>query len=121
MAQNHNMLLHFGNKNQWNDGLPQPLQGILNHNRGMRIHTINICANVAICTFLDKLELIIIDERKLPDTVYHQIDGGSKNTASSWFALCELIAARRLCKKLVLTCMTVGHTHEDIDSKFGIL
>jgi len=72
-------------------------------------------------TFLDSLERIIADEGQLPDTVYHQIDGGSENTAYAWFALCEIIVARRLCKKLVLTRLMVGHTHEDIDSKFGIL
>ena len=82
-------------------------------------HNINNCANVAMYTFLDTLEKVIEDEGKLPDTLYHQIDGGSENTAKAWFALCELIVARRLCKKLVLTRLTVGHTHEDIDSKFG--
>jgi hypothetical protein len=125
MAQSHNMLPHFGNQNVWNDGLPQHLQGILNHNRGMTMyrtfHNINNCANVAMYTFLDMLERVIAKEGKLPDTVFHQIDGGSENTAYAWFALCELIVARRLCKKLVLTRLPVGHTHEDIDSKFGTL
>ena len=125
MAQGHNMLPHFGNQNQWNDGLPQHLQGILNHNRGMTMyrtfHNINNCANVAMYTFLDTLERTMNEEGKLPDTIFHQIDGGSENTAYAWLALCELIVARRLCKKIVLTRLMVGHTHEDIDSKFGIL
>lgn len=125
MAQGHNMLPHFGNQNTWNDGLPQHLQGILNHNRGMSVyrtfHNIKNCANVAIYTFLDMMERVIAEEGKLPDTVFHQIDGGSENTAYAWFALCELIVAKRLCKKLVLTRLKAGHTHEDIDSKFGTL
>ena len=29
--------------------------------------------------------------------------------------------ARGLCKKLVLTRLPVGHTHEDIDSKFALI
>jgi hypothetical protein len=125
MAQGHNLLPYFANQNTWTDSLPQHLQGVLSHNRGMTMyrtfHNINNCANVAMYTFLDTLEKVIEDEGKLPDTVYHQIDGGSENTAKAWFALCELIVARRLCKKIVLTRLTVGHTHEDIDSKFGIL
>jgi hypothetical protein len=125
MAQGHNVLPYFANQHTWTDSLPQHLQGVLSHNRGMimyrTFHNINNCANVAMYTFLDSLERVILDEGKLPDTVYHQIDGGSENTAKAWFALCELIVARRLCKKIVLTRLTVGHTHEDIDSKFGNL
>ena len=59
--------------------------------------------------------------RRLPDTIYYQIDGGSENTAKCVIAMCELLVARRLTKKIVLTRLLVGHTHEDIDSKFGVL
>jgi hypothetical protein len=125
MQQGHNMLPHMANQNTWQDGLPQHLQGILNHNRGLKMyrtfHNINNCANVAMYTWLDTLEKVHVEEGKLPDTIYHQIDGGSENTAKAWFALCELIVARRLCKRIVLSRLMVGHTHEDIDSKFGIL
>jgi hypothetical protein len=125
MAQGHNMLPHFANQDSWSDGLPQHLQGILNHNRGMTIyrtfHNINNCANVAIHSFLLELQRIVDEEGKLPDTIFHQIDGGSENTANCWFVLCELLVARRVCKKVVLTRLMVGHTHEDIDSKFGTL
>ena len=63
----------------------------------------------------------MVSEGKLPQTIYHQIVGGSENIALAWFGLCELIVARRLCKRLVLTRLMKGHTHEDIDSKYGIL
>lgn len=67
------------------------------------------------------MEQVRRKEGKLPDTVYYQIDGGSENTARCWFALAELFVARRLCKRLVLTRLRSGHTHEDIDSRFGNL
>jgi hypothetical protein len=35
--------------------------------------------------------------------------------------ICELLVARRLTKKVVLTRLPVGHTHEDIDAVFGII
>jgi hypothetical protein len=35
--------------------------------------------------------------------------------------ICELLVARRLTKKVVLTRLPVGHTHEDIDSVYGVI
>ena len=119
------MLPHLAMQQSLADGLPQHLQGVLSHNRGMCIyrtfHNLTNGSNVAIHAFLCELEKTIRDEGKLPDTVFYQIDGGSENTAKCWFALCELLIARRLCKKIVLTRLMVGHTHEDIDAKFGNL
>ena len=34
-------------------------------------------------------------------------------------AICELLVAAGVVKEIVLTRLPVGHTHEDIDSKFG--
>lgn len=36
-------------------------------------------------------------------------------------ALAELIVAMALAKKVILTRLRVGQTHEDIDSKFSLL
>ena len=59
--------------------------------------------------------------RGLPDTIYHQVDGGSENTAKTSLALCEFLVAKRLTRKVVLSRLPVGHTHEDIDSSFGLI
>ena len=58
----------------------------------------------------------------LPDTVYYQINGDSENLAKAMlimFGLAELIIAKRLIRKLVITRLPVGHTHEDIDAMFA--
>jgi hypothetical protein len=57
----------------------------------------------------------------LPDIIYIQIDGGSENTAKAVLWICELIISKRLCKKIILTRLMVGHTHCDIDAVFGRL
>lgn len=51
--------------------------------------------------------------------IYYQVDGGSENTAKAIFAMAELLVAKGICNQLFLTRLPVGHTHEDIDSKFS--
>ena len=48
-----------------------------------------------------------------------QADGGSENTARSVFLALEHLVAKGLCPMIVYTRLPVGHTHEDIDSRFG--
>jgi hypothetical protein len=61
------------------------------------------------------------EARKLPDTLYHQIDGGSENVNKTTLAICELMIATKMVRKIVLTRLPPGHTHEDIDARFGVL
>eukprot|EP01034_Spumella_vulgaris_P035770 gene35770-44106_t len=107
MAQNHCILPWMGNLSQLK-GLPQHLQGILRHGRGLTLYR----------TFHNDT---LKEEGKLPDTVFYQIDGGSENAAKAVLLLCELLIIRGLTKKVVLTRLMVGHTHADIDAVFGRL
>ena len=49
------------------------------------------------------------------------MDGGSENTAKAALAICELLVARRLTRRVILSRLLVGHTHEDIDAIFAII
>ncbi len=64
-------------------------------------------------------KIMELEEGKLPDTLYLQLDGGPENIAGAVYAMCELLVAKGLTKHIVLTRLMVGHTHEDIDSKFA--
>ncbi len=125
MAQHHNQLPYLANQMGFAKPLPQHLQGILCHGRCLLIfrtfHNITNGMNVQIHSFLYTLQHIIDTEGKLPDVVYYQIDGGSENVAKVVMVICELIVARGLTKKLVLTRLMVGHTHLDLDGKYGHL
>ena len=47
------------------------------------------------------------------------MDGGSENTARAVFLALEHLVSKGLCPLIVYTRLPVGHTHEDIDSRFG--
>lgn len=44
-----------------------------------------------------------------------------ENVAKVIFAVCELLVIRGVTKKIVLTRLMVGHTHEDIDARFAVI
>jgi hypothetical protein len=125
MMQSHCQLPHRGNMVQFPSTLPQHLQGILAHGRSMEIyrtfHNVSNGCNLSLHCLLLALEKVKLEKGRIPDVVYYQIDGGSENTGRAVLGICELIVARGLAKKVVLTRLPVGHTHEDIDSKFALI
>jgi hypothetical protein len=125
MMQSHCSLPYRGNMIPFPTTLPQHLQGILAHGRSVQIyrtfHNVQNGVNLSVhCLFL-ALEREKHLRGRIPDILYYQIDGGSENTGQKVIALAELIVARGLVKKVVLTRLPVGHTHEDIDSKFALI
>jgi hypothetical protein len=124
MAQHHCLLPWSANLTQLK-ALPHHIQGVILHGRRVfmyrTFHNVGNGANLQIHTLLKSLEAIWLEEGALPDTVFVQIDGGSENTAKAVLALCELLIYKKLCKRIVLTRLIPGHTHEDIDSKFAII
>jgi hypothetical protein len=132
MASNKTKCPHNGDKYDFKPALPIHIQGQLAHGRSLDLfrsfHNLSVGSNVATHCWLICLEreykanmLQSHGRIGLPDTLYHQIDGGSENTAKAALAVCELLVARRLTNKVVLSRLPVGHTHEDIDSIFALI
>jgi hypothetical protein len=57
----------------------------------------------------------------MPDRIYYQVDGGSENTAKVMYGIAELLVAKGIVVNLLITRLPVGHSHEDIDSKFSLI
>tara|TARA_B100001971_G_C17818943_1_gene347915 strand:- start:4 stop:384 length:381 start_codon:yes stop_codon:yes gene_type:complete len=91
MAQNHTRLPHHKDQYEFKPNLPQHLQGFLVHGRMMNIyrtyHNVKNNANCAIHCFLLALEQHWKDKDCLPDVLYHQMDGGSENTAKVYYLI----------------------------------
>ena len=125
MQQAHCQLPYRGNMAPFPVLLPQHLQGVLVHGRSTEIyrtfHNVSNGGNLSIHGLLLALEKCKWEEGRIPDVVYYQIDGGPENTGNAVLGMMELVIMRGLTKKIVVTRLPVGHTHEDIDSKFAVI
>jgi hypothetical protein len=125
MCSNKTVCPSFKDAFEFKPALNMHIQGVLAHGRTLDLYrsfpNLSNTCNVAIHCWLTTLEAEYIEKGKLPDTIYHQIDGGPENIAKTVLAVSELLVAKRLTKKVVLTRLPVGHTHEDIDAVFGVI
>ena len=127
MSQNHTKLPFLGQHDQaTKKRLDYKIQGMLAHGREFVAYVVNYCvatgANLAVHCFLCMLEREYNNnEKKLPETIYHQVDGGPENANNLILGICELLVAKRLVRKVVLTRLPPGHSHNDLDGLFGVI
>jgi hypothetical protein len=68
----------------------------------------------------------------VPETIYYQMDGGPENCNTEMLGICALIVARYNpnykkdgkgmgVKRIFVTRLPPGHTHEDCDAQFGVI
>ena len=68
--------------------------------------------NLAVHAWLSELQREKDERGSLPPVLYHQIDGGKENANSLTIAVAEWLVLKGLCRKVVITRLPVGHTHE---------
>lgn len=86
--------------------------GVINH--GERVFTINRTfhnvrdnANMQLHSLLLDIERVYLEKGFLPPVLYFQIDGGSENIAKHVYGMIELLVAKGLFKKIVVTRLPV--------------
>jgi len=128
MAQIHNALPSYSKSGTQTAPMTfdTHFQGMITHGKRFTIFrsfgNVGKGTNVAVYAWLRHLEIEYRENNnKLPDTLFFQVDGGGENANEILVGVSELLIHWGLTKKIVLTRLPVGHTHEDIDGKFGTI
>jgi len=120
---------HSCEKTHATDGawkLKMHLLGVLVHGVGTYAYTcpahIAQGHNVTIQALWDTLVDILKKRGWLPPVLYLQLDNTTKSCKGKWLKdFLALLLKNVLFKKIVVSFLPVGHTHEDIDQFFGCL
>jgi hypothetical protein len=127
MAQIHNSLPSYSKSGTQTAPMTfdTHFQGMITHGKRFTIFrsfgNVGKGTNVAVYSWLRHLEIEYRRIGYLPDTLFFQIDGGSENANEILVGIAELLIHWGLTKRIFLTRLPVGHTHEDIDGKFGTI
>lgn len=108
MDQNHCKLPHLGTQDTFSSTVKQHLHGVLRHGKGATLYRsfnhVGKGANLTVYTILCELEEWKKEHNgRYPEITYIQI------------------VFKRVSRKIVLTRLPTGHTHEDIDAVFGCI
>ena len=72
--------------------------------------------NVTIQALHEVLRSRAVQGHGIPDTIYLQLDNTTKQCKGRFLTgFCAYLILRRVTKRIVISMLPVGHTHEDID------
>ena len=117
-SQSHTAVPHYGSAGCGSiaKSFDIHLQGVMLHGKTFTLYrsfgNVGKGVNVAIHSWLFELEKIVNEKGSLPDTIYMQIDGGPENANATMIGLAELLVHRGVTKRVYITRLPPGHTHE---------
>ena len=85
------------------------------------LNTVQKGADLTILCLLEVLERFRNRYNKYPEEFYIQLDGAGENLNKYFIAMMELLVVKRVCRKVLVTRLPPGHTHEDIDACFALI
>jgi hypothetical protein len=117
-SQSHTAIPHYGSAGCGSiaKSFDTHLQGVMIHGKSFTLYrsfgNVGKGVNVAIHSWLLELEKVVNEKGALPDTVYMQVDGGPENANATMIGLAELLVHRGVTKRVYITRLPPGHTHE---------
>ena len=117
----------LSNLNQSKTVFPVTVTGAISHGTNettFYLSTPNVFTGASYtihCILSELRKLYIKNGRKPLRKLFIEIDGASDNVAKAVVAAIEHLVFKKFCPFIVLARLPVGHTHEDIDSRFGKL
>jgi hypothetical protein len=126
MDQNHSHCPYLGRQQSFSYPINQHITGSLQHGKAVTfyrtVNNIHKGADLTIYCILREIENWFIQHSGVyPEIIFLQIDGGSENANKYVLSMCEYLVTKRLARLIFYTRLPTGHTHEDIDAKFGHL
>ena len=127
--QSDHALPHSATKSHTSDAawkIKLHLIGVLVHGRGSYVYT---CPphlaqgnNITVQALWDTIVKIKTKNGKLPPVLFLQLDNTTKSCKGRYLmAFLALLVEHNVFKKIVLSFLPVGHTHEDIDQFFSCI
>ena len=115
----------LSNLNSIKDPFPVSVTGAISHGTNettFYLSTPNVATGASYtihCIFSEMKKLYAVNGFKPLRKVYIEIDGASDNVAKAVLAAIEHLVLKQFALEIQLARLPVGHTHEDIDSRFG--
>ena len=107
------------------DHFPVAVTGAISHGTNettFYLSTSNVSTGASYtihCIFAEMRKLYQKNKNQPLKKVFIEIDGASDNTAKAVLAACEHLVFKQFSSYILVARLPVGHTHEDIDSRFG--
>ena len=115
----------LSNLNSIKDPFPVTVTGAISHGPNKTtfyLSTPNVATGSSYtihCILAELRKLYANNRYKCLRKVFIEIDGASDNVAKAVLAACEHLEFKEFAAEILLARLPVGHTHEDIDSRFG--
>lgn len=129
MSQDHCELPYCANMVTKNHILKQKIMGAKQHGFRKSFYRTypHICSgsNLACEVLLHEIHKRMLycktTNTVMPNILFLQIDGGPENTSRTFYGLITQLVMYKVFKRIDVSRLPVGHTHEDIDAMFGTL